>query len=115
MPRNVIFVAPFPIDTTMRFVRAKADSAYHPCGTCRMGEGQDAVVDPQCRVRGIAGLRVVDASIMPSEPSGNLNAPTIMLAEKASDMILGLPPLPATPVPVWEAPDWATRQRVGTT
>ena len=93
------------------FVRAKSDSAYHPCGTCRMGEGEEAVVDPRCRVRGIEKLRVVDASIMPSEPSGNLNAPTIMLAEKASDMILGLPPLAATPVPVWEAPDWRNRQR----
>ena len=95
------------------FVRAKADSAYHPCGTCKMGQGEAAVVDPQCRVRGVEGLRVVDASIMPSEPSGNLNAPTIMLAEKASDLILSLPPLPATPVPVWEAPHWQTRQREG--
>jgi choline dehydrogenase len=95
------------------FVRAKSDSAYHPCGTCRMGSDADAVVDPECRVHGIASLRVVDASIMPSEPSGNLNAPTIMLAEKASDMILGLPPLPAESVPVWEAPDWRHSQREG--
>ncbi|HMR33714.1 MAG TPA: choline dehydrogenase [Geminicoccaceae bacterium] len=101
-------------DAIDAFVRAKADSAYHPCGTCRMGQGEDAVVDPQCRVRGIEGLRVVDASVMPSEPSGNLNAPTIMLAEKASDMILDRPPLAATPVPVWEAPDWQTHQREAT-
>ncbi|HET6467615.1 MAG TPA: choline dehydrogenase [Geminicoccaceae bacterium] len=93
------------------FVRQKADSAYHPCGTCRMGGDEFAVVDPEARVRGLDGLRVVDASIMPSEPSGNLNAPTIMLAEKASDLILGREPLPPERVPVWEAPDWRTRQR----
>jgi choline dehydrogenase len=93
------------------FVRRKADSAYHPCGTCRMGVGETAVVDPQTRVHGVAGLRVVDASIMPSEPSGNLNAPVIMMAEKAADLILGRPPLPPDNVPVHEAPDWRTRQR----
>lgn len=80
-----------------RWVRANAESAYHPCGACRMGaaEDGDAVVDPECRVRGLAGLRVVDSSVFPAITNGNLNAPTIMVAERAADMILGnalLPP-----------------------
>lgn len=70
------------------FVRAKADSAYHPCGTCKMGVDEMSVVDPSAKVYGMDNLRVVDASIMPSNLSGNLNAPTIMLAERVSDLIL---------------------------
>jgi choline dehydrogenase len=93
------------------FVRARADSAYHPSCTCRMGADEMAVVDAEARVRGIAGLRVVDASIMPSIISGNLNAPVIMMAEKASDMILGKSPLPPSNAPFYDAPDWRTRQR----
>ncbi|HEX9447929.1 MAG TPA: choline dehydrogenase [Dongiaceae bacterium] len=93
------------------FVRARGDSAYHPSCTCKMGTDEMAVVDPQARVHGLAGLRVVDASIMPSVVSGNLNAPTIMMAEKCSDMILGKKPLPKANVPVYGAPNWQTAQR----
>ena len=95
------------------FVRAKAESAYHPCGTCRMGAPSDplAVVDPEARVIGVEALRVVDSSIMPSIPNGNLNAPTIMLAEKISDMIRGRDPLPPSNAPYYVAKDWETKQR----
>ncbi|TXH38530.1 MAG: choline dehydrogenase [Rhodospirillaceae bacterium] len=93
------------------FVRERGDSAYHPSCTCKMGTDEMAVVDPQARVHGLEGLRVVDASIMPSVVSGNLNAPTIMMAEKCSDMILGKTPLPKANVPVYVAENWRTSQR----
>jgi len=92
------------------FVRERGDSAYHPSCTCKMGTDEMAVVDPQARVHGLDGLRVVDASIMPSVVSGNLNAPTIMIAEKCSDMILGKK-LPRAQVPVYQSPNWQTSQR----
>ena len=98
------------IDT---WVRENVESAYHPCGTCRMGQVGDtgAVVDTDCRVIGLDGLRVVDASIFPTVPYGNINAPTIMVAEKAADIILGQPALPPSSAPSWISDHWETRQR----
>ncbi len=95
------------------FIRARAESAFHPCGTCRMGSSSDlrAVVDPQTRVIGLEALRVVDSSIMPSITTGNLNAPTIMLAEKAADHVRGRTPLPPTPAPHYVAAGWERAQR----
>jgi choline dehydrogenase len=101
------------VEAVDAFVREKADSAYHPSCSCKMGSPVDpsAVVDPQTRVIGVEALRVVDSSIMPTITNGNLNAPTIMLAEKAADMILGRDPLPASNAPYYVAPDWETQQR----
>lgn len=78
-------------DTDQRlldYIRSTASSLYHPAGTCQMGNGPDAVVDGELRVHGVGGLRVADASIMPTLTSGNTNAPTVMIAEKAADLIL---------------------------
>ena len=95
------------------FVRNKVESAYHPCGSCRMGDPTDpmSVVDPQARVVGIEGLRIVDTSIMPRVTTGNLNAPAIMIGEKAADMIRGIAPLPASNAPYYAAKDWQTHHR----
>ncbi|HUH86403.1 MAG TPA: GMC oxidoreductase, partial [Stellaceae bacterium] len=74
-------------DEIRSFIRQVAGTVYHPCGTCRMGEDEKAVVDPELRVRGLAGLRVADASVMPAIPSPNIQPATIMIAEKGSDAI----------------------------
>ena len=105
-----LFTAGVRTDDEIRDVlRRRSDTIYHPVGTCRMGIDDDAVVDPQLRVRGITGLRVVDASVMPTLPGGNTNAPTIMIGEKASDLIRGI----AAPAPLREpAPDHANADAV---
>ena len=95
------------------FIREKVESAYHPSCTCKMGSVSDpmAVVDKEARVIGVEALRVVDSSIMPSITTGNLNAPTIMLAEKAADHIRGRSLLPRASAPYYIAPEWEGRQR----
>ncbi|HEV7307211.1 choline dehydrogenase [Ensifer sp.] len=95
------------------WVRETMESTYHPCGSCRMGEDAMAVVDSELRVRGIDGLRVIDSSVFPSEPNANLNAPTIMLAERASDMVRGKPLLAASNAAVGVAPGVGVTQRSG--
>ena len=92
-------------------IRANAETAYHPSCSCRMGSDALAVVDAAARVHGVHGLRVVDASIMPDVVSGNLNAPTIMMAEKLADVIRGKPALPASDAPVFIHPHYASAQR----
>ncbi len=82
------------------YIRARAGTDFHPVGTCRMGQGRDAVVDHELRVHGIEGLRVADASIMPSIVAANTNATSIMIGERAADFILGRPPLPPAQVPL---------------
>lgn len=93
------------------WVRQNADTAYHPSCTCKMGAEDDpmAVVNEKLEVLGVENLRIVDASIMPTIASGNLNGPTIMIAEKAADIILGNPPLPKSTAPVYKTPEKGQR------
>jgi|TARA_B110000967_G_C18878969_1_gene559898 choline dehydrogenase len=95
------------------FISEHVESAYHPCGTCKIGRPDDpmAVVDPECRVIGVDSLRVVDSSIFPRIPNGNLNGPSIMVGEKGADHILGRPPLPKDNRAPWINPRWKTSDR----
>ncbi len=100
-------------DQIDEFIRVHAESAYHPCGTARMGRRDDlmAVVDPECRVIGVEALRVADSSIFPRVTNGNTNAPSIMVGEKAADHLLGRVPLAPSNAEPWINPNWRTAQR----
>ncbi len=100
-------------DELDRFIKEHAESAYHPCGTARMGQRDDpmAVVDPECRVIGVDGLRVADSSIFPQVTNGNLNAPSIMVGEKAADHLLGKTPLARSNLEPKLNPQWQVSQR----
>ena len=95
------------------FIAQHVESALHPSCTCKMGAKDDpmAVVDPELKVIGVEGLRVIDSSVMPSITTGNLNAPTIMIGEKGADHVLGKGLLPPSNLPYYIAPDWETAQR----
>jgi choline dehydrogenase len=95
------------------FIRGHVESAYHPCGTCRMGAADDkaSVVDPECRVIGVEGLRVADSSIFPRITNGNLNGPSLMTGEKAADHILGKAPLAPSNQEPWINPRWRESDR----
>ena len=93
------------------FVRQFVESAYHPSCSCKMGTDELAVVDSETRVHGIEGLRVVDSSIFPTIPNGNLNAPTIMVAERAADLIRGRETLAPSQAAIKIAPNWQQQQR----
>ena len=94
-------------------VAAHSESAYHPCGTARMGARDDpgAVVDPEGRVIGVAGLRVADSSVFPRITNGNLNAPSILVGERIADFVLGRAPLAAEDAVPWAHPAWRVLQR----
>jgi choline dehydrogenase len=95
------------------YIREHVESAYHPCGTCRMGRADDpmSVIDQECRVIGVDGLRVADSSVFPRITNGNLNAPSIMVGEKAADHILGRTPLPPSNLQPWINPRWMESDR----
>jgi choline dehydrogenase len=98
-----------------KWVKENVESAYHPAGTCKMGKQSDlmSVVDADCHVHGIENLRVIDASVFPTLPNGNINAPVIMVAEKVADVILGNPALPAANIELELPEQWETKQRTG--
>ena len=102
-------------DQIDEWVRQNVESAYHPSCTCKIGADNDpaAVLDADCRVQGIDQLRVIDSSAFPSITKGNLNAPTIMLAERAADLVAGKTLLEPLEAPVWVDPLWRERQRSG--
>ena len=103
---------PEPTDAQIdEHIRTNAETAYHPSCTCRMGTDDMAVTDHEGRVHGVQSLRVVDASIMPDVVSGNLNAPTIMMAEKLADAIRGRKSLPRSGAPSYIHPNYLTQQR----
>lgn len=95
------------------FIKEHVESAYHPCGTCKMGaaDDPDAVVDPEGRVIGVDGLRVADSSIFPRITNGNLNGPSIMVGEKIADFVIGKQPLAPVNDEPWIHPNWETQQR----
>ena len=95
------------------FIKEHVESAYHPCGTCKMGDEKDpmAVVDPTTRVIGVEALRVADSSIFPQITNGNINGPSIMVGEKASDHILNKSPLLKANISPWISENWKTHQR----
>jgi choline dehydrogenase len=95
------------------FIRDEVESAYHPSCTCKMGRADDpsAVVDPELRVIGVDGLRVIDSSVFPEIPNGNLNGPSIMVGEKGADHVLGKDPLPRSTQEPWMNPRWRESDR----
>lgn len=93
------------------YLMSAVESAYHPCSSCKMGADEMAVVDGNCKVHGLDGLRIVDSSIMPDIVSGNLNAPTVMIAEKAADLIKGSHSLPPSAAKVYRAHNYENQQR----
>jgi choline dehydrogenase len=95
------------------FVRESVDSAYHPSCTCKIGVDSMAVVDPDLRVIGLKKLRIVDSSVFPTVPNGNLNGPTMMVAERGADIIKGVTE-PSISLKVYTDPHWQNRQREGT-
>ena len=93
------------------FVRESVDSAYHPAGTCKIGTDSMAVVDPNLRVHGLKNIRVIDSSVFPTVPNGNLNAPTMMIAERGADLIKNCVITPTEHVAAYLDGQWKNRQR----